>query len=69
VGQAGVASVLDDLERVLLEIARSPSSLPSAEFESIRERIENQGLQFRIRVLGSRVRERQRLDVAGTTEG
>jgi len=58
-GDATVASVLDDLERVLLEITHSPSSLSSSEFEEIRQRIEAQGIVFKIRVLGTRVRERE----------
>ena len=56
-GDPGVATVLDDLERVLLEIAHSPSTLSSSEFKEIRDRIEAQGLVFKIRVLGTRVRE------------
>ncbi len=56
-GQPAVASVLDDLERVLLEIAHSPSTLTSSEFEQMRDRIEGQGLVFKVRVLGTRVRQ------------
>ncbi|MBE3132599.1 MAG: hypothetical protein IMZ55_03940 [Acidobacteria bacterium] len=58
-GEAGMASLLDDLERVLLEIANSPSTLSSDEFDGIRQRIEAQGIIFKVRVLGSEVRERQ----------
>lgn len=56
-GDPAVATVLDDLERVLLEIAHSPSILSASEFKEIRDRIEAQGLVFKIRVLGTRVRE------------
>jgi len=55
-GDAGVASVLDDLERVLVEIANSPDRVSSAEFQVIRNRIESQGLLFKVRVMGSRLR-------------
>lgn len=58
-GETGVATVLDDLERVLVEIANSPSELPQADFERVRRRIEDQGLIFKVRVLGERVRERE----------
>ena len=58
-GEAGMASLLDDLERVLLEIAHSPSTMSSEEFNEIRQRIESQGIIFKVRVLGSDVRERQ----------
>lgn len=57
-GEPGVASVLDDLERVLLEIATSPDQLTAASLEQIRQRIEAQGILFRVRVLGSHVRGR-----------
>jgi anti-sigma factor RsiW len=62
-GEPAMASVLDDLERVLLEIAHSPSTLSSSEFEEIRHRIEGQGLVFKIRVLGTRVRQRETASV------
>jgi hypothetical protein len=57
-GNNGMASVLDDLEPVLLEIARGPDRLSSAELEALRQRIESQGLLFKIRVIGSQMRER-----------
>lgn len=58
-GEPGVASVLDDLERVLMEIANSPSPMTSAEFNRVRKRIEQQGIIFKVRVFGERVRERE----------
>ncbi len=57
-GDAGTAEVLDDLERVLLEIARGPSRLSSHEFESLRRRIEAQGIVFKVRVIDSNLRTR-----------
>jgi len=57
-GEAGVAAVLEDLERVLLEIARSPSTLSARDWEELRRRIEAQGILFQVRVVGSQVRER-----------
>jgi len=59
-GERGVVSVLDDLERVLVELATSPDALSSDELGALRQRIEAQGIVFKIRVLGSQVRERQR---------
>lgn len=58
-GDRKVSSVLDELERVLLDIVHSPSTLDSAEFEQIRRRIESEGIVFKIRVLGSNLRERE----------
>jgi hypothetical protein len=59
-GDAAVASVLDELERVLLEIAHSPEKLSSAQLEEIRRRIEARGILFKVRVIGSEVREREK---------
>ncbi len=59
-GDTRVSSVLDELQRVLLEIAHSPSKLDSAEFEQIRRRIEAEGILFKIRVVGSNLREREK---------
>jgi hypothetical protein len=62
-GEAGVASVLDDLERVLMEISHAPSSLSEDELDGLRQRLEAEGILFKIRVLGSNVR-----NVEGPTE-
>ena len=58
-GEAAMASVLDDLERVLLEIAHSPAKISSREFDEIRQRIEGEGILFKVRVVGSNVRARE----------
>jgi len=57
-GERAVSDVLDDLERVLLEAAHGPSS-SAEELESVRRRAEAEGVLFKIRVLGSRVRQRE----------
>ena len=59
-GDAGVAAVLDELERVLLEVANGPSRLSAAEVDGVRRRIEEGGLLFKVKVLGSQVREREK---------
>jgi hypothetical protein len=56
VGERAVSDVLDDLERVLLEAAHGPAS--AEEVENARRRTEAEGVLFKIRVLGSRVRQR-----------
>jgi len=58
-GEPAVATTLDELERVLLEIARGPSTLSAEEMDEFREQLESEGIVFKIRVLGSRVRERE----------
>jgi len=55
-GDAVAASVLDELERVLLEIAHSPARLAPAQLDDLRQRLRAEGILFRIRVLGSSVR-------------
>jgi hypothetical protein len=57
-GDAGVARVLDELERVLLEIANGPSRLSPDEFEELRKRVEAQGILFKVRVIDSRIKEK-----------
>lgn len=59
-GETAMASVLDDLERVLVEVARSPETLSSGELEALRQRIEAQGILFKVRVIESQVRARQK---------
>lgn len=54
--EPAVRTVLDQLEQVLIEIANSPSELDSARLAEIQDRIRSQGLLFRIRVLGSKVK-------------
>lgn len=69
-GDAAIVGVLDDLERVLVEVANSPSELSRADFERVRSRIEAQGIIFKMRVLGERVRDREIRPAAdGRVEG
>jgi hypothetical protein len=58
-GDAAVAAVLEDLERMLLEIAGSPSPASHDDLVRWREQIQTKGLLFKVTVMGSRVRERQ----------
>ena len=58
-GDAGLADVLDQLERVLLEITNCPSPMPRATLDALRTRIEGDGLLFKVRVLESQVRARR----------
>lgn len=59
-GEHKVASVLDDLERLLVEVASGPSELTHEEAQAMRKRIEAGGLLFKVKVLGSQMRERER---------
>jgi hypothetical protein len=54
-GQAGIASLLEDLERVLLEIEHAPSTLPPEELKHLRHRLRDDGVLFKMRVMGTNV--------------
>ncbi len=58
-GDKRVASVLDDLENVLMEIAHSPTEVSSEQLDELRQQIQERGLLFKVRVLGSSVREQE----------
>jgi hypothetical protein len=55
-----LADVLDDLEGVLVDVAASPDRWSGSDLDQMRQRIENKGLLFKVRVLSSEVRERQK---------
>jgi hypothetical protein len=58
-GDAGLASVLDELERVLLDVAHSPQEVTPAQLETIRQRIEARGILFKVRVVGKELQQRE----------
>ena len=59
-GDPQVARLLDELGRVLTEIANSPSDLSPSDLQQIRSRIQSEGLLFKVRVVGSEVNSRLR---------
>jgi len=65
-GDAAVSSVLDELDRVLLEIAHAPSKWAPADMAKFRQRLEAEGILFKIRVLGSNVRNQEEAGAEGT---
>ena len=58
-GDRAMASTLDELERVLLDIANSPDEVTPAQFEALRKRIEARGILFKVRVVNQDLRERE----------
>jgi len=58
-GEAGLASVLDDLERTLLEVVHSPANMEASDLGRLQREIESGGILFKVRVTASRIRERQ----------
>jgi len=59
-GDAAMASTLDELERVLLDVANSPDEVTPAQFDAIRKRIEAQGILFKVRVVRQGLDEQKR---------
>jgi hypothetical protein len=59
-GDPRVAQLLDELGRVLTEIANSPSNISPADLQQIRSRIQSDGLLFKVRVVGSEVNSKVR---------
>ena len=59
-GDEAVTDVLDELERALLEIANAPQDTSAEQFEALRQRIAARGLLFKVRVVHSEMRERER---------
>jgi hypothetical protein len=56
-GDNGVAQVLDDLERSLLDIANGPSTLTPADHDRMRSRVDTSTLLFKLRVLSGSMHE------------
>jgi hypothetical protein len=57
-GDTALANVLDELERVLLDVAHSPQEVTPAQLKGIRQRIEARGILFKVRVVGSELQRR-----------
>jgi hypothetical protein len=55
-GDTRITGVLDDLERVLVDITHAPSNISPQQLQELRQRLEAEGIIFKIRVLGSNVR-------------
>jgi hypothetical protein len=57
--ESAVASVLDELERTLLDIVHRPADVRDSDLEAIRARIDAAALLFKVRVMNSDIRERE----------
>jgi hypothetical protein len=58
VGDAEIGMLLEDLERVLVEVANGPADIAPEELARLRRRIDDQDLMFRVRVVAREIRER-----------
>jgi len=59
-GDPQVARLLDQLGRVLAEIANGPTEVSPGDLEQVRHTIQSEGLLFKVRVVGSEVNSRAR---------
>ena len=68
-GDTAMASTLDELERVLLDIANSPDEVTAAQFESLRKHIESKGILFKVRVVNQELRAREKRTKPSPAQG
>jgi len=61
-GDGQVVDILEDLERVLLEIANAPANATSNDLTDLQSRITREDLLFRLRVIASEMRQRPKTD-------
>jgi anti-sigma factor RsiW len=59
-GETVVSELLDELERVLVEVAAAPDQPSEQELNDVRKQIDANGLLFRVRIVTLKVRDRQR---------
>jgi hypothetical protein len=59
-GDRGIVDLLDELERVLVDLAASPAELSPERLAEVRRRIESRSLLFKVRVVSAEVRQRQK---------
>ena len=58
-GNTPIAAILDELERLLLDIAHGPSRLSPAELAKLRARLTAESILFKIRVVNANVRSQE----------
>jgi hypothetical protein len=56
-GDVATAALLEELERVLLEIAHSPSEVSARQLEELRRQIKDRGILFKVKIFGSQVEQ------------
>ena len=59
-GDVALSELLDEIERVLTDVAASPQAGSSRDLADVRRRIESRDLLFKVRVVSSEIRERQK---------
>jgi hypothetical protein len=62
-GDVALSELLDEIERVLTEVATTPETGSSRDLADVRRRIESRDLLFKVRVIASEIRERQKAPI------
>ena len=58
-GNYQVSALLEELERVMVELVHSPASVPEQQLEDLRSRIEERSLLFKVKVFSSQFENRE----------
>ena len=58
INELGIAAVLEELERVLLDVVHQPSKATDADLDEIRRRIDSAALLFKVRVMQNELQQR-----------
>jgi hypothetical protein len=64
-GDAQFARMLDDLEPVLVDVAHAPERMTRNDLQSLRARIDDASLLFKVRALSNEIRDREKKSVIG----
>jgi hypothetical protein len=67
-GDTALAGVLDELERVLLDVAHSPGEVTPAQLDEMQQRIAARGILFKVRVVGKELQQRERSTASATVQ-
>ena len=62
-GDVTLSELLDEIERVLTEVAATPETGSSRDLADVRRRIESRDLLFKVRIVASEIRERQKAPI------
>jgi hypothetical protein len=54
-----VVAVLDEVERVLMDVVNGPSTLKQADLDELHRRVDTAALLFKVRILESELRHRE----------
>jgi anti-sigma factor RsiW len=69
IGERGVTNVMEEVERFLVEVANGPSQLDPKQLASLQERLEAQGLLFKVRIVESTVENKGRTPEPAPAKG